>query len=89
MLRGYGIWFNTNLDLAKPFLNQCEWIGPVPHKGEQIEFNLTGKKKFRLSVVGVTYSERGDVEVELHMGDATPCQSIREWEEWFKRHSRG
>jgi hypothetical protein len=85
-------YFTTNLDLAQPYVRELskKWQSAhLPRKGEKVVFSLSGRRGFMLEVVDVRYTEEGIPTVELHMGNATPCRTIMEWKEWFKRLTRG
>lgn len=85
--------FNTNLDLAKPYLEQYDDAIFVPQIGSRLEFSFPGAKKtFELEVCSVTYKHTGQLDayyvcVDLHI-PKYHMKSIKEWEAWFSKHER-
>ena len=80
--------FHTNLDEAQPYvrgLDATRPMGVVPADGHELELELDNGKILPLRVVAVRWSQKAGPRVELHM--AQHGMSIREWTEWFKRHS--
>jgi hypothetical protein len=88
--------FFTNLDEAQRYVHPLnaptgegtKWMGDVPVIGHDILFRVHDKFSFRLRVIAVTWSDRGqEARVELHM-PPSPHSSIKEWMEWFERCRR-
>ncbi len=84
------ITFHTNLDEAQPHVRELNrtWFGgaPVPSVGHEVELPLSNGRVLPLRVVAVRWDHAGDARVELHI--AQHGMSIRDWMEWFKRHTR-
>lgn len=87
------IYYKTHLDMAQPFVSRARERLPQdfpPPLGSLIEFwNEEETKCFSLEVVGIVFDTRErEYRVDLH----TPkCdyESIKDWEERFRRHMLG
>lgn len=86
--------FHTNLDLAQPFVRQLQGNTERFEVGDCVRFSVdvgghAGVRVFDLRVCARTFDVKScRWVIELHLPTA-PSRSIREWEEWFRRHIRG
>lgn len=88
--------FKTNLDQAQRFVDALsgrDFDANDYHHGDLVEFTIDhsigaklDRRSFQLEVVARTHHPTaGYVLIELHLPRHW-TQSIREWEQWFKRH---
>lgn len=88
--------FKTNLDLAQSFVTELggrDLDASDYQRGDLVEFTIDqsvgaklDRRSFQLEVVARTHRPAaGDTLLELHM-PRSDTRSIREWEQWFKRH---
>lgn len=82
--------FRTNLDAPQRWVSDLNERGLDSRDfamGDHVAFvNATGNREFCLRVVQrKVYALGNFTEIELHL-PAHETRSIRDWEEWFKRH---